>query len=57
VLGKLIAVDLWSMPSLGKIVTFVLLGLLLLILSFLYQKLKNVLFQDEKEEEKEGTKA
>ncbi|MCR5498452.1 MAG: DUF2339 domain-containing protein [Paludibacteraceae bacterium] len=57
VLGKLIAVDLWSMPSLGKIVTFVLLGLLLLILSFLYQKLKSVLFQDEKEEEKEGTKA
>ena len=57
VLGKLIAVDLWSMPSLGKIITFVLLGLLLLILSFLYQKLKNVLFQDEKEEEKEGTKA
>lgn len=49
VLGKLIVVDLWSMPSLGKIITFVLLGLLLLILSFLYQKLKNVLFQDETE--------
>ncbi|MBO7606845.1 MAG: DUF2339 domain-containing protein [Paludibacteraceae bacterium] len=57
VLGKLIAVDLWSMPSLGKIITFVLLGLLLLILSFLYQKLKNVLFQDETEEKVEDQQA
>ncbi|MCR5498450.1 MAG: DUF2339 domain-containing protein [Paludibacteraceae bacterium] len=57
VLGKLIAVDLWSMPSLGKIITFVLLGLLLLTLSFLYQKLKNVLFQDETEEKVEDQQA
>lgn len=57
VLGKLIAVDLWSMPSLGKIITFVLLGLLLLILSFLYQKLKNVLFQDETEKKVEDQQA
>lgn len=57
VLGKLIAMDLWSMPSLGKIITFVLLGLLLLILSFLYQKLKNVLFQDENEEKVEDQQA
>ena len=52
VLAKLLLVDLWSMPSLGKIIVFVLLGLILLILSFLYQKLKVVLFEDEIEEEK-----
>lgn len=49
VLIKLLAIDLWSMPSLGKILVFVLLGLILLILSFLYSKLKNVIFEDENE--------
>ena len=51
VLGKLLFFDLWSMPSLGKIIVFVLLGLILLILSFLYQKLRVVLFEDEIEKE------
>ena len=32
------------MPALGKIIVFISLGLLLLTLSFLYQKLKDVLF-------------
>ena len=44
VLGKLILIDVWSMAALGKIVVFISLGLLLLTLSFLYQKLKDVLF-------------
>lgn len=44
VLGKLILIDVWSMAALGKIVVFISLGLLLLMLSFLYQKLKDVLF-------------
>ncbi len=47
VLAKLVLNDLWSMPAVGKIITFIVLGLLLLVLSFLYQRLKNVLFDDD----------
>jgi uncharacterized membrane protein len=46
VLLKLVLVDLWSMPTIGKIIVFIILGILLLVLSFLYQKLKAVLFDD-----------
>jgi uncharacterized membrane protein len=46
VLFKLVLVDLWSMPTIGKIIVFIILGILLLVLSFLYQKLKAVLFDD-----------
>ncbi|MDR1200155.1 MAG: DUF2339 domain-containing protein [Tannerellaceae bacterium] len=46
VLLKLVIVDLWSMPTIGKIIVFIILGILLLVLSFLYQKLKVVLFDD-----------
>ncbi len=52
VIGKLILNDVWAMPSLGKIIVFISLGAILLILSFLYQKLKDALF-NEKEQEKE----
>lgn len=51
VLLKLIIVDLWSMPTVGKIIVFIILGILLLVLSFLYQKLKAALFEDDKKEE------
>ncbi len=50
VLVKLVVLDLWALPPLGKIIVFILLGVLLLVLSFLYQKLKNVLFKDDDEE-------
>lgn len=40
VLLKLILKDLWAMPTIGKIIVFIILGLILLVLSFLYQKLK-----------------
>jgi len=50
VLLKLILKDLWAMPTIGKIIVFIILGLILLILSFLYQKLKDVLFKKKKEE-------
>lgn len=50
VLVKLVLVDLWAMPTIGKIIVFIILGLILLILSFLYQKLRNVLFKDDEEE-------
>lgn len=46
VLLKLIVVDLWLLPTIGKIFVFIILGIILLILSFLYQKLKKVLFED-----------
>ena len=42
--------DLWAMPTIGKIIVFIILGLILLILSFLYQKLKDVLFKNDEEE-------
>lgn len=50
VLLKLVIVDLWLLPTVGKIIVFVMLGVILLVLSFLYQKLKKVLFMDNKEE-------
>lgn len=45
VLLKLILVDLWLLPTIGKIIVFIILGIILLVLSFLYQKLKQVLFK------------
>lgn len=53
VLVKLAFYDVWQMPALGRIIVFIILGLLLLTLSFLYQRLKNVLFKDDSEREKE----
>lgn len=46
VLLKLVIVDLWLLPTVGKIIVFIMLGVILLVLSFLYQKLKKVLFMD-----------
>ena len=51
IIGKLILNDVWAMPSLGKIIVFISLGAILLILSFLYQKLKDALFNEEKQEQ------
>ena len=50
VLLKLILKDLWAMPTIGKIIVFMILGLILLVLSFLYQKLKGVLFKNDEDE-------
>ncbi|SHF91958.1 Predicted membrane protein [Bacteroides faecichinchillae] len=47
VLFKLVFIDLWAMPTIGKIIVFIILGLILLVLSFLYQKLKDVLFKND----------
>lgn len=49
VLLKLVIVDLWLLPTVGKIIVFIMLGVILLVLSFLYQKLKKVLFMDNEE--------
>ncbi len=44
IIGKLVFIDLWTMPPIGKIITFICLGVLMLMLSFMYQRLKDVLF-------------
>lgn len=49
VLLKLVAIDLWLLPTIGKVIIFIILGVLLLVLSFLYQKLKAVLFEDKED--------
>lgn len=38
VLAKLVISDVWTMPAVGKIIVFIGLGILLLVLSFLYQR-------------------
>ena len=52
VLGKLVFFDLWSMPPIGKIITFICLGAIMLVLAFMYQRLKNVLFGEDQTDEK-----
>lgn len=47
VLLKLGLVDLWLLATIGKVIVFIILGVILLVLSFLYQKLKAVLFDDD----------
>lgn len=44
VLAKLLLHDLWQWPTVGRIAVFILSGVILLVLSFLYQRLKTVLF-------------
>lgn len=46
VLLKLVVVDLWLLPTIGKVIVFIILGVILLVLSFLYQKLKAVLVDE-----------
>jgi uncharacterized membrane protein len=47
---KLFSYDIVNIPPGGKIVAFILLGVLLLIVSFMYQRLKKMLIDDPKEE-------
>ncbi|ASZ14257.1 DUF2339 domain-containing protein [Chitinophaga pendula] len=46
-LAKLFLVDFRSLPEGGKIAAFISLGVLLLIISFMYQRLKKMLLTDE----------
>ncbi len=46
ILIKLFAFDVWDMQPAGRILAFILLGVLLLVISFLYQKLKRFLLED-----------
>jgi len=47
VLLKLFMYDLINVSQGAKIIAFVVLGVVLLVLSFLYQKLKKILFEEE----------
>ena len=47
VLCKLVMYDLINVSQGAKVVAFVVLGVVLLVLSFLYQKLKKILFEEE----------
>ena len=46
---KLFAYDISNIPVAGKIIAFFCLGVLLLIISFMYQRLKKIIIEDEKE--------
>ena len=41
---KLVAIDLWLLPTIGKVFVFIFIGIVLLVLSFMYQKLKKAIF-------------
>jgi len=45
-LVKLFTYDIVNISAAGKIIAFILLGILLLTISFLYQKLKKILFEE-----------
>lgn len=45
VVVKLLLNDVWTMPPVSRICVFILLGVLLLAVSFLYQKLKETVFK------------
>jgi uncharacterized membrane protein len=51
ILFKLFLFDIRDVPAGGKTAAFIILGIILLLVSFLYQKLKKLLFSDEENEE------
>jgi uncharacterized membrane protein len=55
-LVKFIIVDFWDMPDGGKILAGASLAIMLLIISFLYQKLKRLILIGETEEEENAKK-
>lgn len=44
---KLFIFDLGSISTLGKMIVFIALGVFLLIISFVYQKFKNIILMDD----------
>jgi uncharacterized membrane protein len=48
--GKLYLLDVWRMEKISRIIAFIMLGIILLSSSFLYQKLKGI-FQKMREKE------
>ncbi len=48
---KLFTYDIGNVSQGGKIIAFIILGIVLLIISFMYQKIKQALFRDEEDKE------
>ncbi len=46
---KLFIFDVWKMKEAGRIAAFISLGILLLVVSFMYQKLKKIIFENNKD--------
>lgn len=53
---KLYSYDVWQMDNISRITAFIILGIILLLSSFTFQRLKNIIknMVDKKEDEKEG---
>jgi uncharacterized membrane protein len=47
---KLFAIDVWNMSPGGRFAAFGSLGILFIVVSFLYQKLRKLIFEEEEEE-------
>lgn len=52
---KLFILDVWDMSEAGRIIAFSLLGVILLVVSFLYQKLKKFLLETEEKSTDDDT--
>lgn len=54
---KLYAYDVWQMDNISRISAFIILGIILLISSFTFQRLKNMVknMVDKKEKKKESS--
>jgi uncharacterized membrane protein len=48
ILAKLFLYDIRGMSDGGRIIAFIILGVLLLVISFMYQKIKKIILDDEK---------
>ena len=54
IIAKLYLYDVWKMEQTGRIIAFIFLGVIFLLVSFLYQKLKVLLMRDEEKEKSES---
>jgi hypothetical protein len=54
ILFKLFILDIKELPEIGRIIAFIALGILLLVVSFMYQKLKGILLEKENDEDQEA---
>ena len=52
---KLFIIDVWGMSAGGRVAAFASLAVLLLVISFLYQKLKKIIFENDKSIEESTT--
>jgi uncharacterized membrane protein len=51
IIAKLYLYDIWKMGQTGRIIALIVLGILFLAVSFLYQKLKGLLKKEDETEE------